>query len=49
MFRLTLDEWETMRSQIATASGNDKNMQSQNVTGSQKKRNVSATPYAFTE
>ena len=24
-------------------------MQSQNVTGSQKKRNVSATPYAFTE
>jgi hypothetical protein len=33
-----------MRSQIATASGNDKNMQSQNVTGSQKKRNVSATP-----
>ena len=38
-----------MRSQIATASGNDKNMQSQNVTGSQKKRNVSATPYAFTE
>ena len=47
MFRLTLDEWESMRSQIATASGN--NMQSQNVTASQKRRNVSATPYAFTE
>ena len=49
MFRLTIDEWESMRSLIATASGNDKNMRSQNVTASQKKRNVSATPYAFTE
>jgi hypothetical protein len=35
MFRLTLDEWESMRSQIVTAYSN--------------KRNVSATPYAFTE
>jgi ORF6N domain len=35
MFRLTESEWETMRSQIVTAS--------------QSKRNVSATPYAFTE
>lgn len=35
MFRLTKSEWESMRSQIVTAS--------------QMKRNVSATPYAFTE
>ena len=49
MFRLTLDEWESMRSLSATASVNTGNMQSQNVTASQKKRNVSATPYAFTE
>jgi hypothetical protein len=43
MFRLTVDEWEYMRSQFATASGDDKNSRSQNVTASQKKRNVSAT------
>lgn len=49
MFRLTLIEWETMRSQIATASDSEKDMRSQNVTTSQKKRNISATPYAFTE
>ena len=49
MFRLTLEEWDFMRSLIATASINDNNMRSQNVTASQKKRNVSATPYAFTE
>ena len=49
MFRITLDEWESMRSLSATASGNIRNMRSQNVTASQKKRNVSATPYAFTE
>jgi len=49
MFRLTLHEWKSMRSLIATASGNDTNMRSQNVTASQKKRNVSAIPYAFTE
>ena len=34
---------------IATASDDDKNMWSQNVTTSQKKCNLSATPYAFTE
>ena len=49
MFRLTLDEWDAVRSQSATASNLKKNMQSQNVTASQKKRNVSAAPYAFTE
>lgn len=49
MFRLTVAEWETMRSQIVTASKEDKTLRSQNVTASQKKRNVTATPYAFTE
>jgi hypothetical protein len=49
MFRLTIDEWDVMRSQIATASGYNKTMQSQNVTASLKKRNITATPYAFTE
>lgn len=49
MFRLTFEEWNSTRSLIATASGNDKNMRSQSVTASQKKRNVSVTPYAFTE
>jgi len=36
MFRLTQKEWDFVRSQIVTASG-------------QHKRNISATPYAFTE
>lgn len=36
MFRLTIWEWKSMRSQFATASG-------------QYKRNVDATPFAFTE
>jgi len=49
MFRLTINEWETMRSQIATALKESETMRSQNVTASQSKRNVSATPYAFTE
>ena len=49
MFRLTIDEWEGIRSQIETASGNINTMRSQNVTASQKKRNITATPYAFTE
>ena len=35
MFRITTEEWDTMRSHFVTASTN--------------KRNVSATPYAFTE
>lgn len=35
MFRLTVDEWESLRSQFVTAS--------------RSKRNISATPYAFTE
>ena len=49
MFRLTFDEWEKVRSQSAAASNINKIMQSQNVTASQKKRNVTAIPYAFTE
>jgi hypothetical protein len=49
MFRLTMNEWESMRSQFATASRERRNMQSQNMTASQKRRNISATPYAFTE
>ena len=36
MFRLTQKEWDFVRSQIVTASG-------------QRKRNISAAPYAFTE
>lgn len=49
MFRLTTNEWEIMRSQIVTASKDDKPKGSQIVTASQKKRNIIATPYAFTE
>ena len=58
MFRITVKEWETIRSQIATgfenkvnrsqiATGSKASNQSQNVTGSQKHRGN--TPYAFTE
>lgn len=49
MFQLTLDEWETMRSQFATASNNTVGMRLQIETASQKKRNISALAYAFTE
>lgn len=49
MFRLTIKEWNTMRSQIVTASQNTAMMPSQNVTASQNKRNIGVTPYAFTE
>ena len=48
MFRLTVKEWETIRSQIATASENE-GMRSQIATAYQKKRNTNTTPYAFTE
>ena len=48
MFRLTLAEWEEMRSQSVTAS-NSTNMRPQNVTASQSKRNTGVTPFAFTE
>ena len=55
MFRLTTKEWITMRSQFVTASTqvvdveDIKNMRSHIATASQKKRNVSVMPYAFTE
>lgn len=49
MFRLTKDEWLAMRSQSVTGSLADSPMRSQSVTASQKKRNVSVAPFAFTE
>ena len=55
MFRLTTKEWINMRSQNVTASvqvpeiENVTNMRSQIATASQKKRNTSILPYAFTE
>ena len=49
MFRLTIIEWNAMRSQFVTASQNTAMMPSQIVTASQSKRNTNVTPYAFTE
>lgn len=53
MFRLTKKEWREMRSQIVIAysesSDNQSSSSSQNVIALQKKRNISATAYAFTE
>lgn len=48
MFRLTLVEWQSIRSQSVTASEST-SMRSQIVTASQSKRNTNITPYAFTE
>ncbi|WP_018615242.1 ORF6N domain-containing protein [Segetibacter koreensis] len=49
MFRLTLAEWQAIRSQTVTASKSANSMRSQIVTASQSKRNTNVTPYAFTE
>ena len=49
MFRLTVTEWQNMRSQNVTAYEATNLMGSQNVTASQSKRNTNITPYAFTE
>jgi hypothetical protein len=49
MFRLTIAEWETIRSQSVTASQSSISVRSQVVTASQSKRNVGITPYAFSE
>ncbi len=49
MFQLTAEEWKTMRSQIETASTQSASVRSQNVTASQRKRNITSIPYAFTE
>ena len=48
MFRLSITEWQAIRSQIATAQS-EISMHSQTVTASQNKRNTTVTPYAFTE
>jgi hypothetical protein len=48
MFRLTPVEWESMRSQIATASEESKN-DVEIKPRAKMKRNLMATPYAFTE
>ncbi len=48
MFRLSLFEWEGMRSQIVTASGST-SLRPQPIIVSQNKRNTGFTPYAFTE
>ena len=44
MFRLTLDEWQNIRSQFVTAQDNLIPMRSQNVTAYQTKRNTNITP-----
>lgn len=48
MFRLTVEEWTSMRSHFATAS-DEYAIRSQNVATSQKKRNTNITPYVFSE
>lgn len=48
MFRLSPNEWESMRSQIVTAY-EEINPSSQIVMINQSKRNTYITPYAFTE
>ena len=53
MFRLTIDEWNLMRSQFVTSyiqkSDNEIIKSSQFVKSSQKKRRKDLLPYAFTE
>src|SRR5215467_12568435 len=49
MFRLTLAEWQDIRSQVVTAQDSITRLRSQNVTAYQVKRNTKLTPYAFTE
>jgi hypothetical protein len=49
MFRLTLTEWQNIRSQTVTASENHDSLRSQIVTAYQTRRNTNTTPYAFTE
>lgn len=49
MFRITPDEWQSIRSQIVTAYEDPNSLRSQIVTASQNKRNANVTPYAFTE
>ena len=61
MFRLTIEEWHNIRSQIVTGpemggmwsqiviTSETRGMRSQFVTASQNKRNTNVLPYAFTE
>ena len=49
MFRLNVFEWESMRSQIVTASENSAMLDEYTVIETQSKRNALVTPYAFTE
>jgi hypothetical protein len=53
MFRLRMEEWNSMRSQIVTTSAKEYENQdinrSQFVTGSQKHRSKSYLPFVFTE
>ena len=54
MFRLTVEEWKYMMSQIVISSEPEEqrvksNMSSQSVISSQKRRKLSSAPYAFTE
>ena len=49
MFRLTIGEWLSVRSQAVTALEDTFSVRSQNVTASQNKRNTKVTPFAFTE
>lgn len=49
MLRLTIAEWQAMRSQFVTTYGSNTSLRSQIVTASQSKRNSNITPYAFTE
>jgi len=49
MFKLTVNEWEIIRSQIATSSDNEINNSSQIIMSSKKHRRKVYTPYAFTE
>jgi phage regulator Rha-like protein len=54
MFQLTPAEWKSMMSQIVISSESDgtkanRNMMSQTVISSQKRRKLSSPPFAFTE
>lgn len=49
MFRLTIAEWNGMRSQFVTASQENMILGSQIVTAYQNRRNINIMPYAFTE
>ena len=48
MFRFTVAEWQSIRSQSVTASQST-SLRSHIVIASQSKRNTNVTPYAFTE